>query len=422
MTIQKIVEMMQKSDTVLLDGEPIAFSFDEKGQEVYFLNIKNEKGMVGTTAGTIWFIDWTEKLSIRVAIGHLAGSEGKQLKWKSYLTTTDGPPRRMLASASSDQSIKIWNMETYDQLLKIAIPKEECLCVAFHPFKQMCVCSFSDGFIRFFDLLNAKNMGRCMMNENDKVVDLAFFPNGTHILASSKAGMLDLISIEKYEPLSIKIMTILNTRNSISSTKISSIEPYAKLMLCSNNGKMSVLNRKKLTSQNYEAFDNDDMPKYILMDAFNLAEYESNGFKEKLTGDKSLNAYYQASAPGKVVPKSEPKEVLGDFSYIEPGIVICCEKKGTNIYVRNYVLHQIIKRIPIESPILTFDLSTSKNRVVISTENGKIKVIDCSDESLKEFVEYQADSYNAFQGAVFCSHNSIASIAGPEIVTYSITN
>lgn len=80
--------------------------------------------------------------------------------------------------------------------------------MAFHPFKQICVCSFSDGYLRFFDLSDAKNMGRCMVNENDKIIDLAFLPNGTHIFTASKSGMIDLISLEKFEPLSIKISTV----------------------------------------------------------------------------------------------------------------------------------------------------------------------------------------------------------------------
>ncbi len=72
----------------------------------------------------------------------------------------------------------------------------------------MCVCAFSDGYLRFFDLADAKNMGRCMINESDHIIDLAFLPNGSHILTASKAGLVDLIAIEKIEPLSIKISTV----------------------------------------------------------------------------------------------------------------------------------------------------------------------------------------------------------------------
>ena len=89
--------------------------------------------MVGTAAGTVWFIDWIEHLSIRVCLGHAADSEAKFVKWKSYLTSAEGPPRRLLVSATSDQTLKVWNSETYDQLLKIAIPKEVLFLFNSHP-------------------------------------------------------------------------------------------------------------------------------------------------------------------------------------------------------------------------------------------------------------------------------------------------
>jgi len=403
MTIPKMVESMNKVESILLDGVPVGLHFDEEGNE----------GMVGTSSGTIWLIDWDEHLSIRVCTSHLSNAEGRILHWKSYLTSSEGPPRRLLVSSTSDQTIKIWNTETYDQLLKIAIPKEECLALAFHPFKQMCVCSFTDGYIRFFDLFNGKNMGRCMINENDLVVDLAFFPNGTHILTASKAGMLDLIAIEKYETLSIKISTILNVRVSIASARISNLEPYSKLLISTQTGKINIMNRRKLTSSNYEAFSIDETPKYTLMDTFNLTEYETNGFQEKSNAEKSLTGYYEGQK------RMNGREVLGNFAYTENDIVLCIEKGGKNLYIRNYMLHQVIRRVTLESPVLTLDVCSSKPRVVFTMENGKIRVQEYEG---KEAVEYQTDSYNAFQGAVFCSHNMIASIAGSELAIYSIYN
>eukprot|EP00826_Nyctotherus_ovalis_P007258 TRINITY_DN117_c0_g5_i1.p1 TRINITY_DN117_c0_g5~~TRINITY_DN117_c0_g5_i1.p1 ORF type:complete len:339 (-),score=98.34 TRINITY_DN117_c0_g5_i1:16-1032(-) len=316
MTVAKMVEAMAKPESMLLDGVPVGIWFDEEGNE----------GMVGTSAGAVWLIDWLEHLSIKVCTSHLSSAEAKILLWKSYLTSSEGPPRRLLVSATSDQTIKVWNTETYEQLLKIAIPKEECLALTFHPFRQMCVCSFTDGHVRFFDLFNGKNMGRCLVSENDLVVDLAFFPNGTHILAASKAGMLDLIAIEKYETLSIKIATILNVRTSIASAKISSIEPYGKLLICTHAGKTNVMNRRKLTSSNYEAFTVGKTPKYTLMDAFNLTEYEANGFQDKSNADKNLTAYYGGQRKAK-----EGKEVLGNFSHTENDTIICIETRNINL-------------------------------------------------------------------------------------------
>lgn len=80
--------------------------------------------MVGTSAGTIWFVDLNEHASIKVCTGHAASSEANLIKWKAYLTSTEGPPRRLLATSTTDQTVKFWNTETYEQALKVAIPKE----------------------------------------------------------------------------------------------------------------------------------------------------------------------------------------------------------------------------------------------------------------------------------------------------------
>ncbi len=287
----------------------------------------------------------------------------------------------------------------------------------------MCVCSFSDGYIRFFDLLNAKNMGRCMVNENDQVLDMAFFPNGTHILTASKAGLLDLITIEKFEPLSIKVSTVLNSRTSLSSIRISSIEPYSKVMLCTSAGKMSVVNRRKLTSANYEAFALDETPKFVLMDTFNLSEYENNGFSETKTADKSLNTYYAASNPAARATAGADKlarEVMGDFAYTETGVVICAQKRSMNVFVRNYVMHQVLRRVAFDSPLLTLDVNTSRPHILVGTENNRLKVVDYADESGQESIDLACDSYHAFQGAVFCAHGMVVALAGPELLVYLI--
>ena len=282
----------------------------------------------------------------------------------------------------------------------------------------MCVCSFSDGYIRFFDLMTAKNMGRCLVNENDQVLDMAFFPNGTHILTASKAGLLDLISIEKFEPLSIKMSTVLNSRASLSTLRISSIEPYAKIMLCTLNGKMSVVNRRKLTSANYEAFTLEEVPKFVLMDTFNLADYENNGFSETKTADKSLNAYYGApsGAPAGNKALATGREVMGDFAYTETGVVICAQKRSMHVFIRNYVMHQVIKRVSFDSPLLTLDVNCSRPHILVATENNRLKVVDYADESGNESLELACDSYHAFQSAVFCAHGMVAAIAGPELI------
>lgn len=411
MRMEDLLSAMKRTEAMKLDGVPIALAFDDKGNE----------GLIGTSAGSIWFMDWSERLSVRICAGHIPRADSAFLRTKYYPGPGEGPPKHMLASSTADRVVKLWNAETYDLLLQIAINNEGSLSIAFHPFKQMCACSFTDGYLRFFDLLSASSMGRCKMYEKDMVVDMGFFPNGTHLLTATKAGLLDLIAILSFQPISLKISTVLNTQMSIASMQISMIEPYAKIGICSENGRMSVLTRKKLAATNYENFSLEETPKYSFLDTFNLGKYEANGFKEELVADKSLNQYYAAQS--QLIPTSntiEGRRVLGGFSNTEAGIVLCIEAGSTNLYIRNYTLHQVLRRVVVEAPVLALDISATKSRILITTEDGRLKVQDYADRTEKEQIEIQLEPYHSIQQAIFCSNNRVAVMGGSEITIYSI--
>jgi hypothetical protein len=76
------------------------------------------------------------------------------------------------------------------------------------------ICAFSDGYLRFFDLDTAKNLGRCKINTNEEegldqtndiVSVIKILPSGTHILCATKYGQVFLIFVESWLPLSITI-------------------------------------------------------------------------------------------------------------------------------------------------------------------------------------------------------------------------
>lgn len=82
------------------------------------------------------------------------------------------------------------------------VPKEECIYVAMHQFKPYMICSFTDGYLRFFDLGTSKLLGRCQIHSGiedqdpnhpdetvkDCVVSIKILPSGNHILAATRNG------------------------------------------------------------------------------------------------------------------------------------------------------------------------------------------------------------------------------------------
>ena len=69
-----------------------------------------------------------------------------------------------IGSASTDGQLKVWNMYDLEYTQQFIVPKEKCLSIAMHQFKPYMVCSYSDGYVRFFDIDNSKLMGRCQIH------------------------------------------------------------------------------------------------------------------------------------------------------------------------------------------------------------------------------------------------------------------
>jgi hypothetical protein len=76
------------------------------------------------------------------------------------------------------------------------------------------VCSFTDGYLRFFDLSSSKLLGRCLVHSGiedvnpvgrdnteytesivDIVVSIKILPSGNHILIATKNGQVILVFV-----------------------------------------------------------------------------------------------------------------------------------------------------------------------------------------------------------------------------------
>lgn len=69
----------------------------------------------------------------------------------------------LVGSTGHDGVVKVWNMFDLEHNLNFIVPKEQCLCIAMHQFKPFLISAYTDGYIRFFDLQEGKNLGRCLI-------------------------------------------------------------------------------------------------------------------------------------------------------------------------------------------------------------------------------------------------------------------
>jgi WD40 repeat protein len=162
----------------------------------------------------------------------------------------------MIATSSADGVIKCWNMYDSEFVLQFIVPKEQCCTIAMHQFKPYMIASFTDGYVRFFEINDkARTLGRCQISNAiegsemiDYVVSLKILPSGNHILCATKHGQIILIYVQQWEPLAIKLEQIASINTCINTFDVSFLEPYNKWMVGTCNGKVIVYNRKDFNS------------------------------------------------------------------------------------------------------------------------------------------------------------------------------
>jgi WD40 repeat protein len=70
----------------------------------------------------------------------------------------------LVATSGKDGIIKLWNLYDSEFVLQFIVPKEKCVAISMHQFKPYMVGSFTDGFLRFFEIEKKnKILGRCQI-------------------------------------------------------------------------------------------------------------------------------------------------------------------------------------------------------------------------------------------------------------------
>ncbi|XP_040924451.1 WD repeat-containing protein 90 [Betta splendens] len=115
--------------------------------------------------------------------------------------------RRHLTTASSDGTVRIWNMDSLHQLFDFVSEDSPC-SVAFHPSEQVFSCGFSSGTVRIFDISSAKLLVEHMQHRGE-VVGLAFSPNGEFMYSADSQGSLALYDSSEDHHNVIRVVCML---------------------------------------------------------------------------------------------------------------------------------------------------------------------------------------------------------------------
>ncbi|XP_008401814.1 WD repeat-containing protein 90-like [Poecilia reticulata] len=111
--------------------------------------------------------------------------------------------RRHLTTASADGTLRVWSMDSLEQLYDFVSMDKPC-SVAFHPHEPTFACGFSSGTVRVFDISSARLLAEHKQHRGE-VVGLAFSSDGDLMFSADSDGSLVLHDATEEEHSVIRV-------------------------------------------------------------------------------------------------------------------------------------------------------------------------------------------------------------------------
>ncbi|XP_061562423.1 WD repeat-containing protein 90 isoform X2 [Phycodurus eques] len=158
---------------IMLDGTTVSAAFDNT----------MDMGIVGTTMGTLWYIDWLDNSNIRLVSGH-------KNKVNDLAFQTD---ETHFATCSEDGSLRVWSIPGNELVVQFQVLDQSCTCVCWSPSPGMqrvrVAAGYSDGTLRIFRLATSE-MERKLHPHRVAVTAVQYSANGDVILSGGKNGLI----------------------------------------------------------------------------------------------------------------------------------------------------------------------------------------------------------------------------------------
>uniref|UniRef100_A0A6I8N486 WD repeat-containing protein 90 n=1 Tax=Ornithorhynchus anatinus TaxID=9258 RepID=A0A6I8N486_ORNAN len=165
---------------MILDGAVVSASFDDS----------TDMGIVGTTAGTLWYIHWAESTSIRLISGHK----------NKVNEVAFSPGESHCATGGEDGSVRVWSLASMELVVQFQVLGQSCRCLAWSPPSrtgvedhQRVAAGYSDGTLRLFGISRTE-LELKMRPHSAALTAVAFAAGGETILSGGEDGLVAVSS------------------------------------------------------------------------------------------------------------------------------------------------------------------------------------------------------------------------------------
>ncbi|XP_073504675.1 WD repeat-containing protein 90 isoform X2 [Phyllobates terribilis] len=319
-----------------LDGAIVSATFDDS----------LEMGIVGTTAGTVWYINWVESTSIRLISGHR----------NKVTDAVVGPGETHCATCGEDGSVRVWSLHRCELLLQFQVLNQSCLCLDWnrHPSSgQSIAAGYSDGTIRFFSVTKTE-MEMKIHPHPCAVTAVAFSLTGDVLVSGGKDGLMAVSSPRT--GMTIRVLSD-HKGSPISTVQISPRKPEELGLHGGEIWLAASLDRR-------------------------VSIWASDWAKDKC----ELLDWLSFPAPDNEKDADSPVPTLAAFCPWQPGTVVYTGfgmEKEALFY--SLAQKQVLLRIPLSHFATSLSMSPAASLLVMGCSERLLRVIDSSAGTRQDF-------------------------------------
>ncbi|XP_072312187.1 WD repeat-containing protein 90 [Eucyclogobius newberryi] len=322
---------------ILLDGTIVSSAFDNA----------LDMGIVGTTAGTLWHINWSENCSIRLVSGHKA-------KVNDVAFSSD---ESHFATCSEDGSVRVWIMRHNELLVQFQVLNQACCCICWSPSfnsDSLCVAAgYSEGTVRVFRLATSE-MEMKLQPHHVEVTSIQYSAKGHVILSAGKNGLVAVSC-----PKSGVTLRVIRDHKGAAITTIQSVQ---------NQGREF-------------GFEGTELWLAASADR-RVSVWVSDWMRDKC----ELLDWLTFPAPA-LTGDGSPAPSLAAFCPSDPSVVVYTGygvEKELSFY--SLTTKQMIKKITIPHWATCFSLSPKSHQIAVGTKDCVMKLIEVNSGRFQDFV------------------------------------
>ncbi|KAF7708050.1 hypothetical protein HF521_017107 [Silurus meridionalis] len=326
---------------MVLDGTVVSAVFDDV----------MDMGIVGTTAGTLWYINWTDNTSIRLISGHTSKVNG----------VVCSPDEHHFVTCGADGSVRVWALPSNELLVQFQVLNQSCECVCWSPAAGVCERDaahrvsggYSDGSVRIFCVASAEMVLK-LQPHGGAVSALQYSLHGQVLLSGGRDGII----------------------------VVSSPSTGASLRIIGDH-KGAPINALECTGKQYKEYGLEGDELWLAVSADRrVSVWAADWTKDKCELLDWLT--FPAPAPPQDAASLPPSQAA--FSTTERGIVVytgyaaqkelifyCLKKK------------QVMRTVSLTDWALSLSLSSRGCLLAVGSHQRVLKLIDCSSGRFQDF-------------------------------------